>query len=422
MNKTFKYMGVVLGIVFIFLTIASYKYLTSDNELGPNLITAYVGVAVSAVVTLVLLSGQTKDEERKERNLKLYNAKLKVYSSFVSCWYKSYSDNQITPNELMDLRTILFGKVFFYVENKDLFEVVEGELSSIIEKNEKIDANDPKMTDFFTRLVTHLQNDLNGIPVKMKESALKTILKQIEYRFSKKNREIDVDDCQRNIWRFLEQIIVNTAEDGDFSFIKQEQRTGEVLLDPAKVEQKEPTNIINSSQDYDNVDDSESMKEQSWHFIMWSDEQLIRLKNGFKELSLIEYGEYWRTNLVKQVRKNDIVFLFRRGGYGYVGAYRAVGWRVFYFEEDREELQIFGKETPIITPEKYLSDIKEFDIYESKNDGATTCANIIVEPIAFVEDGVGYPGGVYRRTISRYDTHYAWQLRKMFEDKGEWKE
>ena len=87
------------------------------------------------------------------------------------------------------------------------------------------------------------------------------------------------------------------------------------------------------------------LEEQSWHFIMWSDEQLVKLKDGFKELSLVEYeGIIWRTNLVKQVGEGDIIMLFRRGGFGYVGAYKAIGWRVFYFEENREEVQIFGKE------------------------------------------------------------------------------
>ena len=66
--------------------------------------------------------------------------------------------------------------------------------------------------------------------------------------------------------------------------------------------------------------------------------------------------------------------------------------------------------------EQYLSDIKIYDIYNSKEDGATTCANIIVEPIAFVENGVGNPGGVYRRTISRYDSHYAWLLMERFKN------
>ena len=81
---------------------------------------------------------------------------------------------------------------------------------------------------------------------------------------------------------------------------------------------------------------------------------------------------------------------------------------------------MFGNEIQKVTGEQYLSDIKEYDIYESQKDGATTCANIIVEPLAFVENGVGNPGGVYRRTISRYDSHYAWKLQQLFQENGQW--
>ena len=119
-NKTFKYMGVVLCVIVVFTAFSSYFYWRSDNAVGPNLITAFVGVVISALVTLVLLNGQTKDEEEKERNLKLYNTKLRVYSNFVSNWYNALHDNQITPEELKDLRTMLFGKVFFYVEKQDV--------------------------------------------------------------------------------------------------------------------------------------------------------------------------------------------------------------------------------------------------------------------------------------------------------------
>ena len=32
---------------------------------------------------------------------------------------------------------------------------------------------------------------------------------------------------------------------------------------------------------------------------------------------------------------------------------------------------------------------------------------------------VGGTGGVYRRTISRYDSHYAWLLKERFQKKGQ---
>ena len=120
-----------------------------------------------------------------------------------------------------------------------------------------------------------------------------------------------------------------------------------------------------------------------------------------KELSLIEYnGEQWRTNLVQQVKDNDIIFLFQKGGNGYVGAFRAKGWRIFDINAKKEVI-MHGRKLEEKAGDNYKKDVILYDIYESDADGGDWCANIIVEPIAFKYDGVGNPGGVYRRTISR---------------------
>lgn len=448
MNKAVvKYMFIVLITILIIVAIASYRYLKSDNVLGPNLITAFVGVVVSALVTLVLLNGQTKDEEEKERNLKLYNAKLKVYSNFASTWHNALKDGQITSNELRDLRTMLFGKVFFYVENKDVFIEIEKELKSILEKKEDTDANDPKLEDLFSKIVFILQKDLNGLPIISKDSIFKkifkvlfrkrkemekddyqrnnglpviskdSIFKKIFKALFRKSKKMEKDDYQRNIRHYLNKIIENSEGDGNQPQELERRNENGVLLQTT-----ENAVHIQTENEQNPISEEQRLPQPAWHFIMWNDTQLKKLKDGFNELSLIEYGEYWRTNLVKQVGENDIVLLYRRGGSGYIGAYKAIGWRVFYFEEYREDVQLFGKNKLEIKGEQYISDIKKYDIYESGEDGATTCANIIVEPIAFVEEGVGNPGGVYRRTISRYDSHYAWLLQKEFQKKGQWKE
>ena len=70
MNKTFKYISAFFFIIIILATIASYFYWKSDNAVGPNLITAFVGVVLSALVTLVFLKGQTKDEEDKDKSIR----------------------------------------------------------------------------------------------------------------------------------------------------------------------------------------------------------------------------------------------------------------------------------------------------------------------------------------------------------------
>ena len=125
MNKASKHMSVVLGILIIFTLVACYKYLSPDKEVGPNLITAFVGVAISALITLVLLNGQTKDEEDKERNLNLFKTKLKVYSDYVSEMYVALSDNHVTSVELKDLRTKLFASIGFYAGENVLVDINE---------------------------------------------------------------------------------------------------------------------------------------------------------------------------------------------------------------------------------------------------------------------------------------------------------
>lgn len=321
-----------------------------------------------------LMQKQSFQEDKARRDFELYNAKLGVYSDFVSTMYEALRDNQITETELLDLRTKLFGQVSFYIQNENVLKEIKSELDGV----ENYTDTD-KIVGVFAGITSILQKDL---------------------REDWPNTRQDLS----NLWGKFEEISANTNNNED----------------PSSESIEETNNA--DQQEKKSSDMPQRLEQQAWHFIMWSDTQLKKLKEGFKELSLVEYGVYWRTNLVKQVGENDVVMLFRRGHNGYVGAYKAVGWRVFYFEEDREEIQEFGKDLQVITGDQYRLDIEKYDIYKSKEDGATTCANIIVEPMAFVENGVGNPGGVYRRTISRYDSHYAWKLKNLFQEKGQWTE
>ena len=430
MKKAFKYMGVVFVIVGVFVAIASYKYLSSDNEVGPNLITAFVGVVISALVTLVLLNGQTKDEEEKERNLNLFKAKQKVYSGFVLSWYNALRDDQITETELRNLRTILFGKVFFYVENQDVYKEINEKLKDLLKKNDKLDANDSQMRRLFLDIETILQNDLNGLPMDDPERNLfkdiqkinKIINKIIKYFKPKgdlKQNE-DLTDLKRSIFSNFNKVIENTKgntnqlqtyEDAVPKQTKDVNNdVGNKQNERGNSESNVETNNV-AEQNESTSDDSQRL-ENTWHFNAWGDQQFKQFKEPFDkskeiELSLVEYGEYWRTNLLKQVGKGDIIMLFRRGGYGYVGAFKAIGRRIFDFEKGEEEILYFDDEKPRLV-ENFDEDVAKYDIYESKKDGATLCSNLIVKCIAYVPVGVGNLGGVYSRTISRNDWHYAW--------------
>lgn len=394
-NKTFKYMGVLLCVIVVFAALSSFFYWRSDNAVGPNLITAFVGVVISALVTLVLLNGQTKDEKEKERNLKLYNTKLQVYSDFVYDMYEFLRDNQVTEEEFSSLRTRLLGKVCFYVNNKDVLERIKKELDKIKELNDI-----GQMAQAFAGITGILQEDLD-----------------------RNNNEKEV----LILWGKFEEISGNTKNNTVQSLspidavplqIKNENDHVGYKRNENSESNVETNNV--AEQNESTSDDSQRL-ENTWHFNAWGDQQFKQFKEPFDkskeiELSLVEYGEYWRTNLLKQVGKGDIIMLFRRGGYGYVGAFKAIGRRIFDFEKGEEEILYFDDEKPRPV-ENFDEDVAKYDIYESKKDGATLCSNLIVKCIAYVPDGVGNPGGVYRRTISRYDSHYAWLLKKRFQEK-----
>lgn len=287
-----------------------------------------------------------ENDDNTKRNFEIYNAKLKVYSDFVSKMYDIIADGDITKDEMIDLRSRIFGKVSFYA-NGDIMESINNELKKVEEFTDVA-----KMQRAFANIASILQKDLRSDwPVNLKSTY--------------------------DLWTTFDEIIDNTK----------------------------------LSQDNE-VQEAKVLTNNFWHFAMWSAEQQIKaLREGVYELNLVEYEEDWRTNLIKQVKKDDLIFLFRSGGWGYMGVYRAVGWRIFEFGENnvcRETLNIFDKGIEEITDQTQIQkDLERSDIYNSRQDGADLCSSIIVEPLAFSSKGIGNPGGVYRRTISRYDHGYG---------------
>lgn len=104
MKKSFKYLGTVIIVLIIFVALFSYFYLASDNAVGPNLVTCWVGVIVSALVTLVLLKGQTQDEEEKDKNTKVFEEKLKMYQDFLKTLNQVLHDGKVTNEEVLRLK------------------------------------------------------------------------------------------------------------------------------------------------------------------------------------------------------------------------------------------------------------------------------------------------------------------------------
>lgn len=364
----------ILGIITAILAICFFVFHLPDfwSQLLAIITSAFLGVGVTAFITNTLLKNQQESEEAKEKNIKVYENKIQVYSEFISKMWKTLEDDEITDEEIRGIRSDIFNKLIFYLKKEDIIKLGEKVRSIKSSENFYDGEKDPKnkakktagIIDCFSEITELLRADVNNNA----QTEAKQEISQLWNNFGVQPRENIVVPDKPTI------------------------AAGEEMVNP-------------------DTSPTQSLDYGFWHFAMLgANEQIAALRNGVYELNLIEYEEEWRTNLIKQVKENDLVFLFRSGGFGYMGVYRILGWRIFQFlEGDKvvETLKIGNNEETITDETRILNDLKRSDIYHSREDGADFCSSLIVEPLAFAKNGIGNPGGVYRRTISRYDHGYG---------------
>ena len=390
---------VIMAILaFAFCVVMLMLHLFTGFDLAFQMVAACLGAVITALITAMLLKEQSKQqillnerEEAKDKNIKIYESKIAVYSDFVSKMWKTIEDDIVEEQELRDLRGEAFRKLVFYLNNKNISVLAEtvAQIKLYYPNDENADIPTIRRNNItaFSEITKILQDDL-------------------------KQDEQDKADASSitKLWlRF------NLAPIEDKQNVLANHQTQEpVIQTQSEVVQSATDTIISEVEDeepqYPHV-----LKKQTWHFNAWdANKQIKALANGLKELSLVEYdGEVWRTNLVKQVNLGDIAFLFRTGGAGYIGAYEVTGWRVFTKEGNswKEVIKNADGKREITDQAQVMEDLAKSDIYGSANDGSSSVANLIVNPIVQCKNwGVSYPGGVYRRTISRYDSGYAWTL------------
>jgi len=323
-----------IGIILI-LGIIAFVLLYISEEQIPNLplssgivafISAVIGVLLTAFAISVQLSQQSEVEAQKDKDIKIFEQKIRVYAEFTEKMWEMFDGNEITDDDLKELRKICFRKLVFYLNSQQIRQITE-QINSIRDKSKGAAGT----------ITNILQNSLKPDQKEKSDQKVKSgDLTKLFDSFDKKEKS--------------EQVVSVIQAQNDNQ--KQQQVTSEV---------------------------------QFWQFNILNEEKQIKaFKDGNWVLALIEYGEDWRTNLIRQVMPNDVIFLFKRGGAGYIGAFKALDPASKNLESTN-----YNKD-----------DVKLFDIYGGLDDGADWASNIRVQPIAYNFKGVGYQT-VPLKTISR---------------------
>lgn len=104
-NRTFVAILVIcLVLLILFVSIAIKSGSWPGLEASGQILSALAGAVVAAMITLFLLLGQTSSEEKKERNSKVFEEKLKIYQDFLETLNKVLEDGEISPEEALKLK------------------------------------------------------------------------------------------------------------------------------------------------------------------------------------------------------------------------------------------------------------------------------------------------------------------------------
>ncbi len=362
------YLAVAIFIIGVF---AILPKIFSAQDMLFQTIAVVLSVVFTAVVTNQLLTGQSNNEESRERNIKVYENKISVYAEFVSKMWSIMNDGKVEPEEIIALRSEIFNKLIFYLD--------DSQIKTISEELEKLEFD--SSTDDYVAVFENITKVLRSSIMETEQDRSKTEIKTLWNRFN----HLLKDDNEPEL-----EIQVPDKEEP-----KSESMPETQIPDMVEIDRHIHRNCV--------------------HFNMLDDNwQKSIFANDVNALGLCEYGEVWRTNLIKRCRNNDIVFLYQTGGPGYIGAFLAKGWVVFEADgngnvekEVRYEFDKQKSATAVESEAERNNDISRFCARKLINDGCTKVSFLLVEPLVFCEEGVGVIS-VYRRTISAYDSHYAW--------------
>ena len=384
--------GIILLLSLIGI-VAIIPGLFSSHDMLFQSVAVLLSVMVTAIVTGALLERQTSGEEKREMNIKIYENKIAVYSKFITKMWGVLADNRpVSTEQMMALRKELFNQLVFYVDDT-LIDKIAAQFEPLANiENAEIN-NNAAYRKAFAAITAILHDDI----------APKT---------ADKNRDVSKEEYMKRV-SHLWSSFGSSDEDGPVTEIAVEQTSGPA---PATETTDVNTGAIRRIDRCIHFGILDANYQKQLYDNRTNTDNLV-------PLFLCEYDESWRTNFIKtRIQANDIIFLFQRGGAGYVGAFMAKKYVVFESNEEIINCEIHDyatKETTTIdkSKENQLNELMAlYDATGMIDDGATYYSYLLVEPIVVYKDfnsGVGSIS-IYRRTVSSYAPQYAWLTLSRF--------
>lgn len=123
-----NYFVYIILFFFLFLIFAWLNPILKER-LSYETVIAILGAIITVFITSLLIKGQAKSDELKERNVKVFEKKTEKFDNFIEKIWEFWEDKKITREELEELVKIVCKDILIFTEDGEGQEI----LKSLIE-------------------------------------------------------------------------------------------------------------------------------------------------------------------------------------------------------------------------------------------------------------------------------------------------
>jgi len=143
---------VVICIVSVFFGIVPL------DALPANYIGAALGSLIGALITLVLLRGQTDIEEKKGKDVRILEKKTAVFQDYIKDVWKVWEDQKVTIEEFQNLTSKYYQNLMIYLKEERLNEIGR----KLSEMGRNIGKNEPEAISNLRGSIVGIINELSA--------------------------------------------------------------------------------------------------------------------------------------------------------------------------------------------------------------------------------------------------------------------
>jgi len=118
--KAVKYLVAVFCFLFviIFCGTSIYGKIFTLDELPLRFMVAFLGAIVTALITLLLLIRQSAEAELKEKNVKIFEKKSRLFEKFNKKLIRIINNQKLIANDYNDIKSEYYTKLTLYLKEK----------------------------------------------------------------------------------------------------------------------------------------------------------------------------------------------------------------------------------------------------------------------------------------------------------------